>query len=172
MNTEALKKLVRLINHLQQIYLSELWPRHLQSAAAGTLTARQALHLMQIRGSLPCNLSRIMFLTGLSSSAASLYVDEMVRKNILIRRGGVKDKRSTIVDASAEAAASLKAVDEGIDRFLQEVASGATPKQQREIDRSLELLGKMLSNVDIEATSTWSEITGEPRRSDDIKLWQ
>lgn len=168
MDTAALKKLVRAINFQQHIYLSKLWQQHHGNGVASTLTPRQATHLMQIRSHLPCNMGKLTVLTGLSSAAASLYVDEMERKHILKRTGSTKDKRNIIITITPEAQENLNEADSKIDMFLEEICSTVTPKQMQEIDRSLQLLCRLMENVDIKSTSTWDCVVNI--RNTDVKL--
>ena len=85
-------------------------------------------------------------------------VDEMERKHILKRTGSTKDKRNIIISITPEAQENLNEADSKIDMFLEEICSKVTPKQMQEIDRSLQLLCRLMENVDIKSTSTWDSV--------------
>ena len=64
---EALKKMVRLLERKHREFLEKDWKEH-----AYEIQRSQFNQLMTVRFAMPCNLGRIMAVTGLTSAGASL----------------------------------------------------------------------------------------------------
>ena len=63
---------------------------------------------------MPCNLGRIMAVTGLTSAGASLFVDKLVQSGYLIRTDDPNDRRNVRISLSSKGA---KFIGEVVDRF-------------------------------------------------------
>ncbi|MBP5182742.1 MAG: MarR family transcriptional regulator, partial [Lentisphaeria bacterium] len=94
---EVFKKMCRLLEIYRHKFLCEDRKR---SSGIVSIPQQQYAHLMMIRFALPCNLSRIMEITGLTSAGASLFVNKLVQKGVLIRMEDPKDRRNVIITLS------------------------------------------------------------------------
>ena len=106
---EALKKMVRLLERKHRAFLEQDWKEH-----AYEIQRSQFNQLMIVRFAMPCNLSRIMAVTGLTSAGASLFVDKLVQSGYLIRTDDPNDRRNVRISLSDKGA---KFIGEVVDRF-------------------------------------------------------
>ena len=74
---EVFKKMCRMLEVKRRRFLEDDW-RHYSKL----IPQQQFIHLMMVRHSLPCNLAKIMRLTGMTSAGASIFVDKMVKMGI------------------------------------------------------------------------------------------
>ena len=95
---EILKKMCRTLEVRRRDFLESVW-RDLYS---GDLPQQQFNHLMMLRFSLPCNLHRVMMVTGLSSAGASILVNKLVQFGLLKRQEDPSDRRN-IIDFTLQA---------------------------------------------------------------------
>ena len=72
-NLESFKRMVRLLDLKRRSYFVKNCPKF-----PVRITTVQFNHLMLLRFALPCNLSRVMAVTGLTSAGASLFVEKLV----------------------------------------------------------------------------------------------
>ena len=106
---ESLKKMVRLLERKHRAFLEQDWKEH-----AYEIQRSQFNQLMIVRFAMPCNLSRIMAVTGLTSAGASLFVDKLVQSGYLIRTDDPNDRRNVRISLSGKGA---KFIGEVVDRF-------------------------------------------------------
>ena len=81
LRVDLLKKMCRLLEIERRQFLDDVWKRHY----AKFVTQQQFVHIMSVRFSLPCNLGKIMKITGLTSAGASIFVDKMVKSGVFLR---------------------------------------------------------------------------------------
>ena len=106
---EALKKMVRLLERKHRAFLEQDWKEH-----AYEIQRSQFNQLMTVRFAMPCNLGRIMAVTGLTSAGASLFVDKLVQSGYLLRTDDPNDRRNVRISLSEKGA---KFIGEVVDRF-------------------------------------------------------
>ena len=106
---ESLKKMVRLLERKHRAFLEQDWKEH-----AYEIQRSQFNQLMIVRFAMPCNLSRIMAVTGLTSAGASLFVDKLVQSGFLIRTDDPNDRRNVRISLSEKGS---KFIGEVVDRF-------------------------------------------------------
>ena len=106
---ESLKKMVRLLERKHRAFLEQDWKEH-----AYEIQRSQFNQLMIVRFAMPCNLSRIMAVTGLTSAGASLFVDKLVQSGYLVRTDDPNDRRNVRISLSEKGA---KFIGEVVDRF-------------------------------------------------------
>ena len=106
---ESLKKMVRLLERKHRAFLEQDWKEH-----AYEIQRSQFNQLMIVRFAMPCNLSRIMAVTGLTSAGASLFVDKLVQSGYLIRTDDPNDRRNVRISLSEKGS---KFIGEVVDRF-------------------------------------------------------
>ena len=106
---ESFKKMVRLLERKHREFLEQDWKEH-----AYEIQRSQFNQLMTVRFAMPCNLGRIMAVTGLTSAGASLFVDKLVQSGYLLRTDDPNDRRNVRISLSGKGA---KFIDEVVDRF-------------------------------------------------------
>ena len=79
---------------------------------------QQFLHLMMVRHSLPCNLARIMQVTGMTSAGASIFVDKMVKRGAFERHEDPGDRRNIIISFTPRATKIAERIDDRLDRYI------------------------------------------------------
>ena len=72
---EVFKKMCRMLEMKRKRFIENDWQHY-----AKLIPRQQFLHLMMVRHSLPCNLAKIMQITGMTSAGASIFVDKMVKQ--------------------------------------------------------------------------------------------
>ncbi|MBR2363625.1 MAG: MarR family transcriptional regulator [Lentisphaeria bacterium] len=112
---EVFKKMCRLLETYRHKFLCE---DRKHSSGIVSIPQQQYTHLMMIRFALPCNLSKIMEITGLTSAGASLFVNKLVQKEILIRIEDPKDRRNVIISLSPAAKEEIGEIDNRLNRYL------------------------------------------------------
>ena len=130
---ENFKKMVRLIDLKRRAYFAENWPRF-----AANIPPVQFNHLMMLRCALPCNLSRVMAVTGLTSAGASLFVEKLVSVGVLKREINPRDRRSVVISASPETQALFQRVDQGLNELIDGYFTecGCTPEELSILERA------------------------------------
>ena len=106
---ESFKKMVRLLERKHREFLEQDWKEH-----AYEIQRSQFNQLMIVRFATPCNLGRIMAVTGLTSAGASLFVDKLVQSGYLIRTDDPNDRRNVRISLSEKGS---KFIGEVVDRF-------------------------------------------------------
>ena len=94
---ENFKRMVRLLDLKRRAYFAKKCPKF--TVRVSTV---QFNHLMLLRAVLPCNLSRVMTVTGLTSAGASLFVEKLVSSGVLTREVDPRDRRNVIISATPE----------------------------------------------------------------------
>ena len=112
---EVFKKMCRLLEIYRHKFLCNDRKR---SSGILSVPQQQYTHLMMIRFALPCNLSRIMEITGLTSAGASLFVNKLVQKNVLYRIEDPKDRRNVIISLTPDAQKMITEIDNRLNEYL------------------------------------------------------
>lgn len=112
---EVFKKMCRLLEVYRHKFLCADRKR---SSGSLPIPQQQYTHLMMIRFALPCNLSRIMQITGLTSAGASIFVDKLVQKGILTRMENPRDRRNIIISLSPYARQMISEIDDRLNEYL------------------------------------------------------
>ena len=122
---ESFKKMVRLLERKHRAFLERDWKEH-----AYEIQRSQFNQLMTVRFAMPCNLGRIMAVTGLTSAGASLFVDTLVQSGYLIRTDDPNDRRNVRISLSEKGA---KFIDEVVDRFNEFINSYLRTRTKEEL---------------------------------------
>ena len=91
---EVFKKMCRMLEVRRRAFLDSAW----RDFYAAEIPQQQFIHLMMIRFSLPCNLARIMEVTGLSSAGASILVNKLGKFELVVRHDDPEDRRNVIIN--------------------------------------------------------------------------
>jgi hypothetical protein len=81
---EVFKRVCRMLEIKRKRFIENDWQHY-----AKLIPRQQFLHLMNVRHSLPCNLAKIMQVTGMTSAGASIFVDKMVKQGAFERHEDV-----------------------------------------------------------------------------------
>jgi len=109
----AFKKMCRLLEIARHDFLDRDWYHF-----AMMMPQQQFTHLMMVRPAIPCNLSRIMSLTGMTSAGASIFVNKMVKCGIFRRTEDTADRRNVIISFTDFALLHMKRIEKRVDDFI------------------------------------------------------
>lgn len=121
---ETFKKMCRLLEVWRRNFLVDDW-RHFSRL----IPQQQYTHLMMIRFALPCNLSRIMAMAGLTSAGASLFVNKLVQKGVLIRTEDPDDRRNVVISLSPLAQEEISKIDNRLNAYIFRHFDSCTPEE-------------------------------------------
>ena len=111
---DILKKMCRSLEVRRRDFLESAW----RDLYADELPQQQFIHLMMLRFSLPCNLNRVMAVTGLSSAGASILVNKLVQFGLLERHDDPADRRNVIIRFSPKGEEMCRDVEDRLNRFI------------------------------------------------------
>lgn len=140
MDTESFKRMCRLLDYIRRSYISREWDSICAGKSIAKLSARHVYYLMLIRFQLPCNLNTIMQITGLSSSAASTFVEKMVQSKVFLRVLDPEDRRNVRILASEEITEIFREMDRRLDTLIDHLTSDCTEEELHALD----LAGKLV----------------------------
>lgn len=144
MNTDSFKKMCRLIDYARRCYLNHGWAHICKGTPAAKLSSRHIYYLTLIRFQLPCNLNTIMQVTGLSSSAASTFVEKMVQADIVSREPNKEDRRNVQIFPTEETQRIFHEVDRRLDTLIDFLAHDCTPEEIEAVEKTGELVCKKI----------------------------
>ena len=147
MNIESFKTMFRLIDFQKRVFLAKNWKTFSACKFKRPLSAAQVNHLMLIRFVRPCNLSKVMEITGLSSSGASLFVDNLVRAGIVYRETDPNDRRHIRIIATDEALHLIEQIDCGLNKFIDQHLESCTPEEMEIINKAGKIICDKLSST-------------------------
>ena len=132
---ESFKRMVRLVDLKRRTYLAVNRPKF-----ALRIPPTQFSHLMLLRFVLPCNLSRVMTVTGLTSAGASLFVDKLVESGVLLRQVDPSDRRGIIISAAPRTQEIFRQVDQGLNELIDGYFERCTPDELAVLERAGEII--------------------------------
>lgn len=138
---DVFKRCCRLLELRRRIFLAEEWQKY-----AGIMPRGRFFNLMQIRFILPCNLGKIMDVTGLTSAGASLFVDKLVHQGFLTRTDDPGDRRNVRIDITPEGRALIDEVDGRLDAFITAYFDACTAEELADIERGTSLIARKLGH--------------------------
>ena len=138
---EALKKMVRLLERKHRAFLEQDWKEH-----AYEIQRSQFNQLMIVRFAMPCNLSRIMAVTGLTSAGASLFVDKLVQSGFLIRTDDPNDRRNVRISLSEKGAKFIGEVVERFNVFITGYLRTRTSEELAIISKAMDIINETIDD--------------------------
>jgi len=135
MDIALFKKMCRLIDFQRKVSLIHLCKEGKKQGFPEHLTHKQLDYLMLIRSAMPCNLIQVMELSGLSSSAASLFVDKMCELKLLDRQLDKRDRRNIQIKPTKLLLQLFSTIDTALDRFIDEHIRDCTPEEIASMER-------------------------------------
>ena len=127
---DVFKKMCRLLEVRRRAVLDAAWREYY----ADKLPQQQFIHLMMLRFSLPCNLARIMEVTGLSSAGASILVNKLVQFGCLLRYDDPADRRNVIINFTPKGAKMCSVVEDLLNRYIFSYFDNCEEKELQEIE--------------------------------------
>jgi len=134
MDTQSFKRMCRLLDYSRRSYINQEWNSICAGKPIGKLSARHVYYLTLIRFQLPCNLNTIMQITGLSSSAASTFVEKMVQAKVFLRVLDPEDRRNVRILASSETMQIFREIDRRLDALIDRLTEDCTEEELRALD--------------------------------------
>jgi len=139
---EILKKMCRNLEVRRRDFLESVW-RDLYSDA---LPQQQFSHLMMIRFSLPCNLNRVMAVTGLSSAGASILINKLVKFGLLVRQDDPADRRNVIIDFSPKSEQMCRDIDARLNLYIADFFKSQPESELAAIEQASRTICRVLDN--------------------------
>ena len=127
---DVFKKMCRMLEVRRRAVLDAAW----RECYADELPQQQFIHLMMLRFSLPCNLARVMEVTGLSSAGASILVNKLVKFGCLIRHDDPEDRRNVIIKFTPKGEEMCSAVEDMLNRYIFRYFDNCKEKELQEIE--------------------------------------
>ena len=145
---DVFKKMCRMLEVKRKTFLDSAW----RDFYAEVLPQQQFIHLMMLRFSLPCNLARVMEVTGLSSAGASILVNKLVQFGCLLRYDDPADRRNVIINFTPKGAEMCSAVEDLLNRYIFSYFDNCKEKELQEIEDASRTICRALdrSQLDFE----------------------
>jgi len=135
------KKMCRLLELKRRIFLEQDWKN-----CATELPRGQFNNLMMVRFAMPCNLSRIMSITGLTSAGASLFVDKLVQQGFLRRIEDPDDRRNVQISVTAKGQQLLNGVDDRLNEYIFRYFDNCSAEELEGIDQAMKIICSKLQD--------------------------
>ena len=143
---EVFKKMCRMLEVKRKQFLENHWKRYEK-----VIPRQQFLHLMMVRHSLPCNLNKIMQITGMTSAGASIFVDKMVKFGALERREDVADRRNIIISFSPQAEKIVERIDDRLNKYIFQFFADCNAEELAVLEQASRLVCRVLDSRGEEA---------------------
>lgn len=147
MNIDCFKRMSRMVNYQRRLCMCDVCGRYNWKEFAGKISFKQLDYLMIIRLAMPCNLQTVMMLTGLSSSAASLFVDKMTKQGVILREQDPRDRRNILIRPGEKLVELLNEIDQELHRIIANELRNCSEEQIAELDRSCALVCEKLEKI-------------------------
>ena len=134
-NLEVFKRCCRMLELRRRTFLAAEWKRH-----ADIMPRGQFFNLMLVRFVLPCNLGKIMELTGLTSAGASLFVDKLVSQGYLTRTDDPADRRNVLIGVSPKGRDLLSGVEDRLNEYIASYFATCSDKELEDIERGMQVI--------------------------------
>ena len=144
---EVFKKMCRMLEMMRRNFLENDWHHY-----SKLIPRQQFIHLMQVRHSLPCNLSKIMQVTGMTSAGASIFVDKMVKKGILERHEDPEDRRNIIINFTPRAAQTTEELDNRLNRYIFKFFADCSEEDLANLEEASRLVCRVLDSPNDHST--------------------
>ena len=137
---EVFKKMCRMLEVKRRAFLDSAW----HDFYSGEIPQQQFIHLMMIRFSLPCNLARIMEVTGLSSAGASILVNKLVKFELLVRHDDPEDRRNVIINFTPRGASMCRTIEDRLNRYIYSYFDNCPEDELKIIEQSSRAVCRVL----------------------------
>ena len=140
---EVFKKMCRMLEMKRKRFIENDWAHY-----AKLIPRQQFLHLMMVRHSLPCNLSKIMQMTGMTSAGASIFVDKMVKLGALERHEDANDRRNVIISFTPRAEAITERIDNRLNQYIFSYFADCSAEELEMLEGASRLVCRVLDSYD------------------------
>ena len=147
MNVNCFKRMYRLIDYQRRLCMCDVRSRNEWKEFSKKVSFKQLDYLMMIRLAMPCNLQQVMTLTGLSSSAASLFIDKMTTLGVVIREQDPKDRRNILVRPGQSLLDLFDEIDSELERIIVNELRNCTDAQIEALESSCLLVCRKLETI-------------------------
>ena len=136
---EVFKKMCRMLEINRRRFLENDW-RHYSRL----IPRQQFIHLMMVRHSLPCNLAKIMKVTGMTSAGASIFVDKMVKMGILERHEEADDRRNIVISFTSRAKEGTEHLDDRLNRYIMQFFGDCSEDELEIVEKASRIACRVL----------------------------
>ena len=143
---EVFKKMCRMLEVKRKRFIENDWQHY-----AKLIPRQQFLHLMMVRHSLPCNLAKIMQITGMTSAGASIFVDKMVKRGALERQTDVNDRRNVIISFTPRAAKITERIEDRLNQYIFQFFADCDEEELAVLEQASRIVCRVLDSRDDEA---------------------
>jgi DNA-binding MarR family transcriptional regulator len=102
---------------------------------------------MMLRFSLPCNLARVMEVTGLSSAGASILVNKLVNFDCLVRHDDPQDRRNVIINFTPKGAEMCRSVEDRLNKYIFSYFENCDEQELQEIENASRIVCRALDGM-------------------------
>lgn len=138
---EVFKKMCRMLEMKRKRFIENDWQHY-----SKLIPRQQFLHLMMVRHSLPCNLAKIMQVTGMTSAGASIFVDKMVKRGAFERHEDPADRRNIIISFTPRAEKITERIDDRLNRYIFQFFADCTPEELENLEKASRLVCRVLDS--------------------------
>ena len=138
---EVFKKMCRMLEVKRKRFIENDWLHY-----AKLIPRQQFLHLMMVRHSLPCNLAKIMQITGMTSAGASIFVDKMVKRGALERREDKHDRRNIIISFTPRAEKITERIDDRLNQYIFQFFADCTEEELKTLEQASRIVCRVLDS--------------------------
>ena len=138
---EVFKKMCRMLEVKRKRFIENDWLHY-----AKLIPRQQFLHLMMVRHSLPCNLAKIMQITGMTSAGASIFVDKMVKRGALERREDKNDRRNIIISFTPRAEKITERIDDRLNQYIFQFFADCTEEELQTLEQASRIVCRVLDS--------------------------
>ena len=138
---EVFKKMCRMLEVKRKRFIENDWQHY-----AKLIPRQQFLHLMMVRHSLPCNLAKIMQVTGMTSAGASIFVDKMVKNGALERKEDPHDRRNIIISFTPRAAKITERIDDRLNQYIFQFFSDCSEEELTVLETASRVVCRVLDS--------------------------
>ena len=136
---EVFKRMCRMLEIKRKRFIENDWQHY-----AKLIPRQQFLHLMNVRHSLPCNLAKIMQVTGMTSAGASIFVDKMVKQGAFERHEDADDRRNIIISFTPRAEQITERIDDRLNRYIFQYFADCTKEELEMLEQASRLVCRVL----------------------------
>ena len=138
---EDVRHMVRLLAWKHRVFLENDSRKHDCPIPKGQLN-----QLMAVRAILPCNLGRIMSVTGLTPPGASLFVNKLVKQGYLDRKDDPEDRRNVLISLTPKGESVLHDVDERLNEFVLQYLDTCSKEEWNAVVAAARIICRKLAN--------------------------
>ena len=136
---EVFKKMCRMLEMKRKRFIENDWQHY-----AKLIPRQQFLHLMMVRHSLPCNLAKIMQVTGMTSAGASIFVDKMVKNGAFERLEDANDRRNIIIKFTPRAEQITERIEDRLNRYILQFFADCSEEEIAGLEEASRLVCRVL----------------------------